>query len=96
MFLGFHRNVPPMGSPVVEMWAQSPTLMNRAAAGKVALVGDHKCIDRADVVANGDVIAPVLKFLGTRVTVHTIKEHTEQFLAYARPKGKAPLSSVLV
>eukprot|EP00435_Cladocopium_sp_Y103_P032000 s1158_g8.t1 len=53
-----------MGSPVVEMWVESPTLMHRAAAGRLALVGDHRCIDRSDVVANGDVIAPVLKFLG--------------------------------
>lgn len=80
-----------MATPVVEMWANAQVLMNRAAIGKLALVTNRKCIDRSDVVANGDVIVPILKYHGTRVTIQLIQEQVEQFFAFARPRGKAPL-----
>ena len=82
-----------MTTPVVEMWAEATILMNRGATGRLALTKHNKAIDRADVVANADVVIPVLKFLGTRVTVDQIKEHVELFLAYSRPRGKPPLNS---
>ena len=80
-----------MACPVVEMWAQCPVLVNRAAVGKLALVTKPTCIDRADVVANRDVIIPVIKFHGTRVPVHLLTDVVDQFFNYARPRGKPPL-----
>ena len=93
---GLSVPLPIMASPVVEMWAESPTLMNRGAVGRLTLVTNPKLLDRADVVANGDVISPILKFLGTRVTVHMVQEHVELFFEYARPKGKNHVTSHLV
>ena len=93
---GLSVPLPTMASPVVEMWAESPTLMNRGAVGRLTLVTNPKLLDRADVVANGDVISPIIKFLGTRVTVNMIKEHVELFFEYSRPRGKNHVSSHLV
>ena len=85
-----------MATPVVEMWAQSKVLMNRGSVGKLALVTNPKCIDRADVVANADVLIPVLKFHGTRVTIDLLAEQVELFFAFSRPRGKPPIPSPLV
>jgi len=82
-----------MSSPIAEMWAGSQVLMNRAAVGRLSLVSDAKSICRADVVSNADVIIPIMKFMGTRVTVANIKAEVDLFFAFARPRGKPPLSS---
>ncbi|CAK9049171.1 unnamed protein product [Durusdinium trenchii] len=76
-----------MSSPVVEEWAQSKVLMNRAGMGRLSLVANVKTIDRKDVVSNSDVLIPVIKYLGCRVPVSQIAEHVDMFLNYARPKG---------
>lgn len=81
-----------MACPVVESWALCPVLVNRAAVGKLALVAKPTCIDRGDVVANRDVIIPVIKFHGTRVPIHLLCEMVEQFFNYSRPRGKPPLA----
>lgn len=78
------------------MWAEAQALMNRGAVGKLCLVSNPKVIQRADIITNGDVIGPILKFLGTRVTVHNIREQVELFFAYARPRGKPPIEGHLV
>lgn len=78
-------------SPCCKMWSEAPVLMNRAAIGRMCLVTNPKAVDRKDVVANADVIIPILKFCGTRVTVDIITDHVEIFFHFARPKGKATL-----
>ena len=83
-----------MTSPVVEMWVQSDGLLARAAAGRLALVGENK-IGREDLITNEEVIIPILKHCGLRTTVDQILEHVEHFMAYARPKGKPDLPRTL-
>ena len=75
-----------MTSPIVQAWAESETLMSRAAAGRLALTGER--MTRKNLVANEEVVIPVLKHCGLRVTVAQLLEHVELFFGYARPKGK--------
>lgn len=82
-----------MVSPVVDSWVAVPVLLNRGGLGKLALVANVKCIDRSDVLANADVIKPILKFYGTRVTINMLAEQVEMFFAFARPRGKPPVAS---
>ena len=79
-----------MASPVVEMWAASETLMGLAATGRLAVTPNEK-LTRDDLVLNEEVLTPLLKHLGVRVTLSQIQEHVDLFLHYARPKGKAAL-----
>jgi len=76
-----------MSSQLVNDWMQLDSLVARAAHGKLALVS-AKPITRSDVVANADVVAPVIQHLGLRPSVHTILEHVELFFTLARPRGK--------
>jgi hypothetical protein len=78
-----------MTSPVVEAWATNEVLMNRGAVGRLAVTGDK--ISREDLVTNEDVITPILKHCGLRVTVCQIVEHVDLFFGFARPKGKPDL-----
>ena len=75
-----------MTSPVVEAWAANEVLMNRAAVGRLAVTSER--ISREDLVTNEEVIIPILKHCGLRVTVCQIAEHVDLFFGYARPKGK--------
>lgn len=69
-------------------------VVSRAAAGRIALVSVTP-ITRADVVANCDVVGPVIAHLGLRPSVHAILEHVELFFHLARPRGMKPLSRSL-
>ena len=82
-----------MTSPVVEAWATNGVLMNRAAVGRLAVTGER--ISRADLVTNEDVITPILKHCGLRVTICQLVEHVDLFFGFARPKGKPDLPSPL-
>ena len=83
-----------MTSPVVEEWAMNEALMSRGAVGRLVLAPNEH-MSREDLVTNEDVLVPILKHHGLRVTVSQILEHVELFLGYARPKGKANLPRTL-
>lgn len=83
-----------MDSPVVQEWLSNPTLVNRAAHGRLALsVRDF--LSRGDVLTNDEVLIPILKYMGTRPSVEAIHQHVELFFTLARPKGKPSMKCFL-
>ena len=83
-------------SPIVEEWSSSTVLMNRGIHGRLVLADpEAKGLNRADVVANSDVIIPVLKYVGVRTTIDQLCVFVEHFFSYARPRGKPPISRFL-
>ena len=79
-----------MTSPVVEEWVGNETVLSRGGVGRLVLA-PNEFLGRADLVTNEEVLVPLLKHCGLRVTVAQIVEHVELFLNYARPKGKPNL-----
>ena len=80
-----------MVAALVGDWMKLDAAVIRAASGQIALVSSQP-ITRSDVVANCDIIGPVIDRLGLRPSVYTILEHVEVFFALARPKGMKPIS----
>lgn len=50
---------------VVKAWEKVPTLFKRAAAGKLANVGNIKNLVRSDVDSNYDLLAPIITNFGS-------------------------------
>ncbi len=84
-----------MTSPVIAEWMENAQLMNRGAVGQLALVL-RKGLSRGDVVANADVISPILKHCGTSPSLDDLARLVERFFALARPRGKPSIPSPLV
>lgn len=81
-----------MCTPIVQEWAKSTVLVSRAGAGRLAL-SPNKHVCREDLITNEEVLVPVLRHLGTRVTIDTLVEHIDLFFTWARPKGKPAVRS---
>ena len=80
-----------MVAALVDDWLKIDAAVMRAASGKIALVSTRP-ITRVDVVANSDLVAPVIHRLGLRPSIHIILEHVEVFFALARPRNMKPVS----
>ena len=80
-----------MVAALVEDWLKIEAAVIRAASGQIALVSTQP-ITRSDVVANSDIVAPVIDRLGLRPSVYTILEHVEVFFALARPRAMQAVS----
>eukprot|EP00435_Cladocopium_sp_Y103_P053987 s473_g17.t1 len=65
-----------MVASLVGDWMKIEAAVMRAASGQIALVSSQP-ITRSDVVANCDIVGPVIDRLGLRPSIHTILEHVE-------------------
>ena len=77
-------------NPVVAKWMENKVLMTRGGSGTLALIAGQT-LSRADVVANSEVIGPVLQEYGTRLSVDILEYIVDQFFSLARPRGKKPI-----
>lgn len=84
-----------MASPVADAWLANKLLSARGAVGQLVTVAGAS-LTRADVIANGSVLGPLLFHMGAKVSIDALTTIVEEFFFLARPRGKPPLSRSLL
>ena len=79
-----------MDSPVVRSWLDNPVILNRASAGTLCII-PREFLSRTDVVLNGEILAPIIKYHGLRPSTHAIRSEVAHFFHLGRPAGKQPV-----
>ena len=51
--------------PILRAWSKSPTIMGQVAKARRMLILQHDKLNRATLVDNMEVLAPVINHLGT-------------------------------
>ena len=81
-------------SPVVDYWLKNTVTANRAAAGVLCVI-PRDFLSRSDVVISYQILTPLIKFHGLRLSVHVIAGEVEKFFLMGRPAGKPAVSRLL-
>ena len=79
-----------MDSPVVRSWMANSVILNRATVGTVCII-PRDYLSRTDVIVNGEILAPIIKFHGLRPSIHAIRSEVAHFFHVGRPLGKSPV-----
>ena len=77
--------------PVVEAWMSNPVILNRAASGVLAII-PRDYMGRSDVVLNAEILIPLIKYFGHRISVNHIAVEVARFFEMGRPVGHKPIS----
>ena len=83
-----------MASPCVQAWLADPILANRATVGSLAIL-PREFLARTDVIINAEVLIPLIKFHGLRLSVDTIASEVKLFYTLGMPAGKPAMGSCL-
>ena len=75
-----------MDSPVVRAWMENKIILNRASASTLCML-PREYLSRSDVIINVEVLMPLIKYLGLRPSIHSIRNEVMSFFHCARPMG---------
>ncbi|CAE7279306.1 FAM186A [Symbiodinium sp. CCMP2592] len=75
-----------MDSPVVRGWMQNKVILHRAAASALCIL-PREYLSRSDIIINVEVLIPLIRFLGLRPSIYTIRNEVTSFFHCARPPG---------
>ena len=80
---------------MVDAWLKNQVLLNRASVGVLCVIPrDH--LSRSDVIVNCEILVPLIKYHGLRLSINTIAGEVDRFFALGRPVGKPPIARHLV